>query len=1434
MGLCGLQEAKYPLKRVLGQGETMYKGNLGFKNNKQRSIKGNDSSTDTIDLDHLVYKDLTNGNPGFYYFDSDRGCLYKIKKLYKHLWETKAEKFVEVRLGKVGILNNQRNISTDRIRKFLNKIDIKQGQGVLSSVASMIPKIFSLIEKVKSISNSSHLVPMLLDISSLLMQAISPTYSNWTPSYLLGHLLRFYSLYIRGKALVVGQTTAEAFTLAAISMFLPAPLLEIIKRMNLFTGKKILDTPSSILDCITGIIEFFAWCLHQIPSVPDCIKDFVRSLSSFSERSTLLREMCDKIVQYAKSRSIMLEEEWRLGVRNLNTKLQDCEEIQQYLRSSPTSMAKYKDFLRLVKSLEAYEKCSRKEPVAIVFEGPPGTRKSFVMSNLTERMGKSVYTHVVKATTDGKDFYDTYNNEDIFLMDDVGQQGVSQWRTIINMVSTVKLPLDCAAVELKDTKFFNSELVMCTTNSFSQLGGLTKSDCISDIRALWRRCHVFNFNEVEIKDGKMVGNVIYKRFCPYTNQYVNKLPFESNLPTSIDVQDRNKLIAWMNILIKKLIQFYESNYNDNQLSFQDTADILKFEGEFENLEFTEPEGVGPVGQGWIKRVLGCCVKSYARLSIDYLQWILLTGMLVVVNKTFDYFQSQEVAILGNNVSNNNRTFLGGSWMYVLSVLSAGLLINFLMTELLHVYFGIVEDACKDEPSMQENDLVGAWKQASGQSLENLGTLVDSVKNRMVVAEILNIDKGQVSGQICQALISGHFILGPQHAFQGKQKGILNAYKDWDHYKCNSVVLNNIPFEVVYEDLRSDLVIAKLPTYMLSPFKNCKDYFRTLNRTSVSKSPAIVTPGGVFKATRNFNLEKSMLTYVTYREHIVEPGEFIEYEGFTSPGLSGSLLVDPIEGIIGMHVAGDKRNGNAIVYNLSLRKKINSILSGDNLILEVDSINTESPDFSGNKYETNLYQNVPTKSSLVGSPLIGVFETTKHPANLSVRGVKTVEIMAEKSFLKIPVIPEEEIDFARKVFEVMIPTFTDITDIEVVKGNLILAPLNKKSVNGFGLEKDKEFYIDFEKGEFKENTRKLMEDLEQKVIAKEFNIDDVLFYETLKDELRLEEKVDKPRSFRVCRLPIILWQKKIFGDLFQQIMQTSDFNQVSLGTNPYKDWEKYYRELTRMAVVFDIDIKTFDGKQAAQMQDLCNEVVKSKYRGEHVEMASFLLETIVRSWLLVRNKLMTTTHSLPSGIWLTGLFNSFYNRGYSACSFSREFYKDGKTPTVSEFFKLMDRVCGDDKLCGAPYHLSKYFNAITVGKFFDSIGMTATTGTKGKIESAGQHVDEVSFLKRKFLFHPGLGKVMGPLDKETLLNSIQWFDSTKDMDDVMQGKLHSFQREMYLHPDGDKYIDRVKEVCRERDIPFPLLTKDYIKHLYLEEPDTAYKMYIEDNNKNYTF
>ena len=52
------------------------------------------------------------------------------------------------------------------------------------------------------------------------------------------------------------------------------------------------------------------------------------------------------------------------------------------------------------------------------------------------------------------------------------------------------------------------------------IGGLCKQDCISDVRALWRRGVVFDFANVKPQGDKLVGNVMLKHYDTVSDQWV--------------------------------------------------------------------------------------------------------------------------------------------------------------------------------------------------------------------------------------------------------------------------------------------------------------------------------------------------------------------------------------------------------------------------------------------------------------------------------------------------------------------------------------------------------------------------------------------------------------------------------------------------------------------------------------------------------------------------------------------------------------------------------------------------------------------------------------------------------------------------------------------------------------------------------------------------
>jgi hypothetical protein len=126
------------------------------------------------------------------------------------------------------------------------------------------------------------------------------------------------------------------------------------------------------------------------------------------------------------------------------------------------------------------------------------------------------------------------------------------------------------------------------------------------------------------------------------------------------------------------------------------------------------------------------------------------------------------------------------------------------------------------------------------------------------------------------------------------------------------------------------------------------------------------------------------------------------------------------------------------------------------------------------------------------------------------------------------------------------------------------------------------------------------------------------------------------------------------------------------------------------------------------------------------------------------------------------------------------------------------------------------NALTMRDFFVSIGMKLTTASKEEITKPYEDLKELSFLKRKFLYHPSIGRVMCPLDIATIYSTMNWVDSSKDEHEVLRGKISSFQREMYLHPHLFKIaVSQLEEACEERNIPFTRLSEDYLLYIFTQ-------------------
>jgi hypothetical protein len=260
----------------------------------------------------------------------------------------------------------------------------------------------------------------------------------------------------------------ESAVLAGISCFLPDVFVNFLKRMQLFTSAKFFDDTSLYYSIVTGLYDMINWVCDKIKFGKEIKEFFLKffQILHISPSHLVIRDI-EKIIEcFNKDKKYLMDESNRQRVKALKERIVSNKEIVEWVRRSKVLQDLLSQFERVVKVSLTYNSQGREEPSCYVFEGPPGCRKSVIVNKVIELLNEPCYCHLVKSVSDGKDWYDNYNNEEIFYMDDVGQQGISQWRTIINMVSSVKMPLECADASLKDTKFFNSNKIIVTTKCF--------------------------------------------------------------------------------------------------------------------------------------------------------------------------------------------------------------------------------------------------------------------------------------------------------------------------------------------------------------------------------------------------------------------------------------------------------------------------------------------------------------------------------------------------------------------------------------------------------------------------------------------------------------------------------------------------------------------------------------------------------------------------------------------------------------------------------------------------------------------------------------------------------------------------------------------------------------------------------------------------------
>jgi len=1338
-----------------------------------------------------------------------------------------------------------------------------------------------------------------------------------TPMSIISTIISMYTLCQRFSKVFTAQI-GESNSYETMSIFfsiigVPESVSRILKEYTMITGKRLFSS-SLVFDVLTSLHTVFRSVLDWLGANAGLSANVIQPVIIFLDFIfgniicyNNIKEVVDLYTSYTSTPNIILQPVFRHSVSQLYDKLKENPMFNDYVSNHDNKFFRevwilFKD--NLVKYVNTFTISAKEEPICIVFEGGPGSGKSVIMNSFVEVLRsqqKSVYVHSVPPVEGGKDFYDDYENQEVFVMDDIGQQGKSQWRTIINFVSPVKFPLECASANKKNTKFFNSKIILLTTNCFRDLSGFTSTDCIADRGALFRRCHVINVKRSNCDE--FLQDLEYFKY-----DHVKSEKFESrflhhnaniNLPVKIVKKKKIEVLTYIRMLLDKIIVNENANRRTTAMTPLEILEIsqdMQFEPQFDVFQglsgylksllpaWRDLYNGAPIFREWLAGLFKPCkqfmmlcakyllqfvtgvdtshettkimraklpshilgkpeeyAKNYRNLARKYhpdkyvenefytkqeslCVFLIITLAYKYYNK-FDLFVEhrkelfsstplmQEMLNFGEDLGLQCRHFVLDKFYSLCAVLYT---VYYTMDDdfvcllyVMLVYFCIIFFVilfCKEEELSEDDfDKLVLLEKVRRFRKENMNEKVfyPQVACDVTISKyckFVTISSDDHSDMCSHAIVSGNRILLNSH-FTAKNI-VLNIYATYDHF------INNHPeAELVRISLIKDYPICDLAVYELqnfhSVYPSCLPLFRTKDVTpvmylctSMDKIPLIFDKNLFFN-----DVAVEYSAYAKSFSHLPDTGFITPIEG---TGLCGSFIYNSVGDILGVHVAGDGKRGFCAMPSTVIAEDIRKeMLSVRNMQLGI-SVDVRK-DFSGARlvyeegavettYPTSRSTIKPTMLNVLNCPEMAEFTKTLDHSDdvvyttVDKRGppiindpVNTIKKTSMKTFKNQGKVTTEELDFIGECIRSLMPTenFTDLSDDICAFGDSTFSVMNKESSNGYGHPKGKSAYFDFS------NKVILPEFLEEfnnfiyRVEHDEYMLKDFLSKECFKmDELRNEDKREKPRTIRVLPVTHIWLTKKIFGKLAQHFKENKHETGIGLGFNPFKDFDLLYKKLSDkgIKVTGDLDAAKWDGSLVSLIMERIMDVMFEKYDGVYKFAKKFLISTIVRSFVLVCDELYMTTHGLPSGVWITFLLNSLFNRALDALVVKRNVPK----PTVDAFLQIISYTTGDDKIFGAPENLSEYVNLITYRDVSLSLGMEATNGDKSPIIYPSQPLEKLTYLKRHMRFHPVLNRWVGPLSTNTIMNMTQWVDTTKDTHEALNGKIRSTQIEAYLH------------------------------------------------------
>jgi hypothetical protein len=282
-----------------------------------------------------------------------------------------------------------------------------------------------------------------------------------------------------------------------------------------------------------------------------------------------------------------------------------------------------------------------------------------------------------------------------------------------------------------------------------------------------------------------------------------------------------------------------------------------------------------------------------------------------------------------------------------------------------------------------------------------------------------------------------------------------------------------------------------------------------------------------------------------------------------------------------------------------------------------------------------------------------------------------------------------------------------------------------------------------------------------------------FIDCLKDERRPLSKVKagQTRLFSTCPADLLILSRMLFGSFQKHLLSNAISMGVIIGINEYStDWDLIARNLLRFGKRNNIgagDFKGFDKSISGYINMAILKIINDWYG--NVDGNNYSREIL---WLEVTNSMhlfgdivTSWSGSLGSGHPLTIIVNTLH-----VMLLMRLAWIDILgAMTINDFNIKVELVAtGDDHVFSVHESIELLFTERHIAQALDKIGYKYIPEDKEKLEWAStlRNIEDVTYLKRKFVYDNSLRRWVAPLDIDVIMEIPYWVkDGASSYSDV---------------------------------------------------------------------